>query len=214
MADRLSIYNDALLLVGERAVANLSENREPRRLLDQVWNSGGVKLCLEEGQWNFAMRSVQIAYDPDITPSWGYRYAFSKPDDWVLTSAFCSDEFFRVPITRYSDETSYWYSDSTPVYVRYVSDDDGYGMNLNHWPKSFAEFVAAHFATRLMLKMTNDEDRLAKVEKLREKFLTAAKNKNAMGGPTLFSAQGTWSKARQRFVGRRDGGTTGGNLIG
>ena len=64
MTDRLSLYNDALLLCGERALTSLSEDREPRRLLDQIWNSGGVNVCLAEGQWFFAMRALpgRVAY--------------------------------------------------------------------------------------------------------------------------------------------------------
>ena len=72
MTDRLSIYNDALLLCGERGLASLTENTEPRRLLDQVWNNEGVIKCLELGQWHFAMRGVQVDYDPDLEPSYGY----------------------------------------------------------------------------------------------------------------------------------------------
>ena len=60
MASKLILYNDALLLAGERSLANLSEDTEPRRLLDQVWNNGGVNLCLEEAQWEFAMRTVRV----------------------------------------------------------------------------------------------------------------------------------------------------------
>ena len=40
MITRLQLYNSALLLLGERNLASLSENREPRRLLDHVWDTG------------------------------------------------------------------------------------------------------------------------------------------------------------------------------
>jgi hypothetical protein len=103
---QLDVYNDALLLCGERFLASLTEEREPRRLLDRVWASNGVRTCLEMGQWNFAMRSVQIDYDSGVQPAWGYNRAFAKPTDWVLTSGLCSDEFMRSPLTRYIDEAA------------------------------------------------------------------------------------------------------------
>jgi hypothetical protein len=34
---QLFIYNEALGHLGERRLANLSENREPRRVLDSYW---------------------------------------------------------------------------------------------------------------------------------------------------------------------------------
>lgn len=213
-ASRLSIYNDALLYCGERALASLTENREPRRLLDQVWNNNGVENCLEEGQWHFAMRAVQVDYDPDIEPDFGYLRAFTKPDDWIVTAGLCSDEFFRVPLTRYIDEADYWYAELDTIYVRYVSDDNNYGMNFAGWPRTFAEFVAAHFAYKIIFKLSNDEKRVDSMLRLREKLKRVAKSKCAMAEPTSFPAQGSWSRSRVRGVNRSDGGNTGGNLTG
>lgn len=214
MTDRLSIYNDALLIAGERALASLTENREPRHLLDQVWNSGGVNYCLSKGQWYFAMRTVQLDYDVSITPSFGYARAFTKPTDWVITSGLCADEFFRVPLTRYFDEAGYFYAEVDTLYLRYVSNDTNYGNDLARWPEAFREFVAAHFATKIILKITNDETRLQKALAIREKFIKEAKSNCAMAQATQFEAQGSWSRSRQRWSNRRDGGNTSGSLIG
>lgn len=196
MTTKLDVYNDALLLCEERFLATLTDNNEPRRLLDQVWASGGVKTCLEEGQWHFAMRTVQIDYDTTIAPGFGYQHGFTKPDDWTLTSALCSDPYFNAPLTRYTDEAGYWYADLDTIYVRYVSDDEGYGNDLLKWPGSFREFVAAHFAAKIGPKLAKaDPDKLAKMRKQR---LLDAKNSSAMTGPTKFSAPGTWSMSRLR----------------
>lgn len=214
MTTQLDVYNGALLHCGERFLATLTENREPRRLLDQVWNTNGVISCLEQGQWNFAMRTIAIDYDTSIEPNFGYNRAFSKPEDWVLTSGLCSDEYFRTPLTRYIDEANYWYSDIDTMYVRYVSSDTLYGLNLNKWPESFREFVEVHFAFKIIGKLSNSESETKRLEKLRKDLLLVAKNKAAMAEPTSFPAQGAWSRARNRFPNRRDGGNTSGSLIG
>ena len=214
MADQLSIYNGALLIIGERFLASLTEEREPRRLLDFIWSDNGVKECLEAGQWNFAMRSSQIDYDPAVEPDWGYNRAFSKPDDWVLTSAVCADEFFRSPLTRYVDEAGYWYSDLDTIFVRYVSSSVSYGMDMGLWPEAFTKYVQAHFASRIIMRMSNSESEHERVRKFKEKQLLEARNRSAMTGPTAFSARGNWSLSRNRFPNRRDGGGTTGNLIG
>lgn len=220
-ATRLSLYNDALLMAGERAIVTLTDNVEGRYLLDQVWNNNGVDGCLEEAQWEFAMRTIQLDYDPSVTPSYGYASAFDKPDDWILTSALCSDEFFRVPVMRYVDEAGFWFSDLQTIYVRYVSNDPNYGANMALWPRSFTDFVAAHFATKIILKITNDESRLNlfinltnSEHSIRGRALLNAKSRCAMAGPTMLSAQGNWSLARTRGVNRRDGGNISGDLIG
>lgn len=218
---RLQLYNDALLMCGERSISTLNDATEGRRLLDIVWNNNGVDGCLEEAQWEFAMRTIRIDYDPDIEPDYGYNRAFGKPDDWILTSAVCSDEFFRVPVLRYVDEAGYWFSDLDTLYIRMVSNGASYGGDLAMWPRSFTEFVAAHFASRIILKITNDEKRQAMFvnpsnpeKSLRGRALLNAKSRCAMAGPSTYPAQGQWSKARLRGTSRRDGGGTSGNLIG
>lgn len=213
MTTQLDIYQGALNLCGERMLANLTEEREPRRLLDQVWSSNGVKACLEMGQWNFAMRSIQLDYDSSIEPGFGYNRAFVKPTDWVLTSAVCEDEFFRAPLLRYWDEAGYWYSDIDTIYVRYVSNDVAYGMDLNHWPESFREYVEEYFASKIVRKLTKSQDEEDRSKKRLKDKLMLAKSRAAMSQPTSFPPAGSWSQARNRFGGRRDGGNTG-SLIG
>lgn len=160
------------------------------------------------------MRTVQIDYDSSVQPSFGYNRAFQKPNDWVLTSSQCADEFFRNPLIRCVDEAGYWYADIDTMYVRFVSSDINYGMNINQWPDSFREFVEAHFASKIILKLSNSEEELKRVEDLRMRLLKTAKSKAAMAEPTSFPARGTWSNSRNRFPNRRDGGGFTGNLIG
>ncbi len=218
--DRLKLYNGALMLVGERRLASLSENREPRALLDEVWNDGGVRHCLEQAQWKFAMRTAMLEYDTSVTPSFGYQYAFPKPTDWVNTSAVCQDEYFRSPLLQYSDEIGYWFADITPIYVKFVSDSSDYGTNYANWPSSFTEYVKTYFASRIVGKLTGKDslrDRiLAKRSGLLDQALLEAKNRDAMAGPTTFAARGLWTRSRWgngRGGPLGDGGSPG-SLIG
>jgi hypothetical protein len=209
---QLSLYNGALLLCKERFLSSLSEEREPRRLLDHVYSNGGVKFCLEQAQWHFAMRTVMVDYESSIEPDFGYRRAFTKPTDWVLTSAVCEDEFFNAPLTRYFDESGYWYSDLDTIYVRYVSNDTDYGMDLNKWPESFREFVEAHFASKIIGKLSGSEEKTEEMLKLRQKLMLIAKNKSAMADSTKFPAPGSWSMARSGQANKSRGNR--GSLIG
>lgn len=208
---------------GERMLASLTEDREPRRLLDEVWASNGVEYVLAKGQWWFAMRTIRIDYDPAIEPDFGYRRAFVKPTDWIATSAVCSDEYFRVPLTAYADEVGYWYSDTYPIYVKYVSNDSNYGANLANWPGSFVDYAAAYFAGRIIAKLGGDKSAQREAlfgppglpeRGLIERNLHDALKAAAMTQPTQFVAQGNWTRARQgRRSGYNDRGN-GGQLIG
>lgn len=218
-ATRLSIYNGALLLCGERALSGLTDEVEARYLLDTVWNNNGVDGCLEEGQWEFAMRTIQIDYDSGITPTFGMARAFDKPTDWILTSALCADESFRAPLTRYVDEAGMWYADIDTLYVRYVSNDSNYGGNLAGWPRSFTEFVETHFASKIILKVSSDEGKQKLFfnpenpkHSIRGRALLHAKSRCAMSGPTQRPATGNWSLSRAVGGGRGDLGNTSGNL--
>lgn len=215
-ADQLSLYNDALLICGERFLSSLTEEREPRRLLDQAWASGGgaIKACLEEGQWRFATRTSQFDYDSGVQPTFGYNRAFAQPTDWVSTISVCSDEYFRSPLLRYVDEGGYWYSDIDTIYVRYISSDSMYGNNLAAMPEAFRQFVAAHLAAKIINKMSNSEAEWERVLKIRAASLLSAKNNAAKQDTTSFPARGAWSNSRNRFPNRRDGGNLSGNLIG
>lgn len=215
MTTRLELYNAALLICGERFIASLSEDREPRHLLDHVWDNDGVKQCLEAGQWRFAMKAVLLDYDTSIVPEFGYRRAFQKPTDWCATSAVCSDEYFNVPLTRYIEETGYWFSDLDELFVRYVSNDASFGGDLSIWPAKFADFVACHFASKIILKLSSDENKLKMIlgddfsgnnKGLLAVARKQAKSHDAMAGPTTFPAKGSWVSSRLRG-GRRDRGS-------
>lgn len=217
---RLSIYNRALAVLGERSLASLTENRPPRRYLDEVWQDGGVNHCLENGQWNFAMRAAQIPHDPDMEPAYGLNYAFPKPDDWMATSSICNDEFYTTPLLQYADEATIWYADITPLYVKYVSNDASYGLNFATWPDTFTDYVAHYFAGRVCNRLTGNakltEQLLAVPNGLVQKTLVTAKNRDLQAKPPQRPAVGNW--VRNRAGGWNggpfgDGGTTG-SLIG
>lgn len=203
MTTRLSLYNGALLLIGERKLASLSESREPRRVLDDVWDDGAVDYCLEQGLWNFAMRTVEVSYDPDVTPDFGLAYAFSKPDDWVRTAALCSDEYFNDPVTRYADERDYWFADLDTLYVKYVSNDDEYGNDLSLWPQSFVKYVHAYLAEEICERITQHESKLDGIQRKLKKRLSDARSKDAINAPVKFPPAGGWTSARMRGA-RRD----------
>lgn len=219
--DKLKLFNGALLICGARQLASLSENVESRHLLDNVWDDGGVDYCLSEGQWRFAMRTEQLDYSLTITPSFGLRRAFEKTSDWKLTSAVCQDEYFHTPLLQYTDEAGILYADIDTIYVKFVSNDVGYGGNLSLWPPSFVEYVKHYFASKIIGKLGPiDSPRavalLTKRSGLLDRSLEDAKNRDAINEPTRFLPQGSWGRARNGGRAGRSGfdGGNPGSLTG
>lgn len=213
-ADKLSLYNDALTLCGERMLASLTENREPRRLLDQAWAAGAVDFCLETGQWNFAVNSIKLVYSPSVEPPWGYRRAFDKPTDYIRTMGVASDEYFKNPLVRYVDEADFWFADLDELYIRYVSNLPEYGMNMGRWPVSFSEMVSSYLAMKIVTRVTQDVAKRAMVAADYKARRLEAKSNDAMNEPTTFPPTGTWVRSRMagRLGGCDDGGFRTGDL--
>lgn len=211
MADKLLVYNAALLLCSSRALGSLSENREPRRLLDNVWDNGGVKTCLEASYWNFGTRTMRIDYDPGVAPAFGFKRGFAKPSDWCRTSVVSASEYLRPSLvdTQFSDEGGYWFSDFDELYVKFVSDLPEYGMDLSLWPESFTRYVEAYFAYRISFKITRDKELTKELENNQMKLKDGSAAKDAQDSGTSVPLEGSWNRARggRRYSGRRDGGT-------
>lgn len=197
MTTKLLVYNGALTKLGERRLASLSENREPRRALDGVWDDGFVNKVLIAGLWNFATRTAEAAYSASVAPDFGYRRAYDKPSDFVRTVAVCSDEYFKCPVLDYADEGAFWFSDLDTMYLKWVSNGASYGGDLALWPDNFSEYAQWALAEKVCKRITQSEAGLQDVRKEMKKALTQARSTDAMADPTAFPPQGSWSKARR-----------------
>ncbi len=198
MTSQLTIYNGALRNCGERKLASLSESVESRRLLDDIWEDGAARYCLEQGQWNFAVRTVQLTYSPSVSnPDFGYRYAFDRPTDLVRLIGISGDEYFSMPLTDYQPEGEYFWCDLDTIYLRYISDDAAYGADMSLWPQTFVKFVQSYLARELgpRLKNFSDMDRINAEFKVK---LADARAKDAMEGPSGKSPPGSWVRSRSR----------------
>ena len=217
---RLELYNSALRICGERKLANLTESREPRFLLDDVWDDGWVDTVLEAGYWKFAMRTVRMNFESTVTPAFGYRRAFLKPTDWIRPYSVCSDEYFREPLLRYQDEQDYIFADLDEIFVRFVSNDNTHGSDLSTWTGAFADYASAYGASKIIHKFTADKEKLQMLLKPRTGYLAqtlqTARSLDAFNDATRMLPPGGWIRARGGRVGGGpfgDGGQTG-SLIG
>lgn len=216
MTSKLALYNGALRHCGERRLASLTENREPRRYLDEAWNDDFIKKLLEAGYWKFALRTTKLEIDPAVVVEFGYRNGFAKPTDMVQIAQISADEYFNTPLLGYTEEQDWLFSDVDIIYLQYVSIDDNYGSDLTKWTGAFSDFAEADLAVRIIRRLTQKDGDEAwnKMFKLRRRLLTTAKSLDAMAGPTKFMPEGSWVSARRGGGGGRGDGGNRGSLIG
>lgn len=203
MTTKLALYNSCLLIAGERKLASLTEEREPRRMLDQVWDDGAVKYCLEQGQWAFATRAVKLSYDTAATITFGLQRQFTMPSDYIRTVALSSDEYFTTRVA-YTVERNSWFCELDEIYVRYVSSDTAYGNDLTLWPETFTEYVAAHLCSRIIHRLTTDPKERDRVYKLSNMRHDDAKAKDAIGKDVAFMPKGSWVMSKRGRQANRD----------
>lgn len=212
MTDKLSLYNGALTVIGERKLANLTENREARRKLDDVWDNDLIDRVLQMGQWRFAGRSVELEASPSVTPSFGYQFAFDRPTDWIRTMKLAQDEYFKQPLTRVSVESSFWFSDLELIYVQYVSNDTQYGSDFSLWTVNFTEMVEHYMAFKVAPRLTGLDLDSSTLEAKWKRWKTDAKATDGMEESAKWPPKGAWASSRQGFRSGERGKNT--QLIG
>lgn len=205
MATKLGLYNNALMAMGERSLSSISEAVESRRVLDEIYDEV-VADCLEEADWNFAMETVKLDADTGVTPEFGFSEVFAKPTDWVKTSQISADEYFSTPLLQYYDDAEiFWSSDTTPIYVRYVSNDTGLGMELSRWPAAFRRYVELELASRIADRLSMGQG--SAVDAKRDRARKNAKNRDAMNeAQPKFAPEGSWGRSRTGRISADDRG--------
>jgi len=156
MADKLTVYREALRNIGAERLVSLTEVRPERVLLDDVWASA-ARTVLSEGLWNFATRTMLLDHDEDSAVYVGYDYCFSKPDDLVRTAGVSQDGQFNDGFELWKDEANFIYANLTTIYLEYISDDPAYGMNMGLWSEQFARAVSAYLSYQIALPVTSSE---------------------------------------------------------
>jgi hypothetical protein len=194
MTSKLDHYRDALLALGQERIADLTEASTARYALDDAYERA-LDYCLEQGAWNFAMRTMLLDPSASVVPDFGYAHAFEKPADWVRTYEIAENERFDPPLLDLRDEAGIWYADCDPLYVRMVSKDTAYGRDLSLWPESFANYAALYLARRAAKRITGAEPSSELLSDLK-RAKSDALAKDALNEPPRFPPAGTWARSR------------------
>lgn len=213
MVTKLQLFNAALDELGETNVADTGEVIASGIALVERYDRV-VADCLATGSWNFAMETIQADADTGVTPAFGFAKVFAKPSDWVNTVAISGDPYFSFPLTQYFDDANFWSADYTPIYVRYVSNDTGLGLDLTRWTPAFTRFVELALADRVCSRITQSDTLRERVEKRLKDARTRALAEDALNEPQpKFPPPGSWTMSRGGSRGSRERGNRS-TLIG
>jgi hypothetical protein len=160
--DKLKVYNDALILIGERTLTSLTENREPRRLLDSAFDFDAINYCLEIVKPVFSRKTIKLTVS---TPSANHDLdnVFALPSDWIATVDVYSDSRLDQPISRYINEDRAIACEYDTIFVRYASSDNA--EVYTKWSPAFANVVSTYLGRKISERLAPD-----KYEALDEKF--------------------------------------------
>lgn len=181
--DKLAIYNNALLLLGQRALANITENRPPRHLLDGAYNLNAVQYCLEIVQPHFATKVITLS-SPSASVGHAMANTHTLPADYIKLVRVYSDDKLDQEVNRYFIEGRSIVSDYPVLYVRYITDSKV--ATFGEWTPSFVRVVAAYLAREISIKSSPDE--YSKIEALFLDRVEAARGLEKESAPDRPSA--------------------------
>lgn len=196
MATKLKLFNGALIEMGHKPVVDTGEAVVSARTLVRVYDQV-VEECLADASWNFAIETIKSDADTGVEPNFGYKEVFAKPSDWLRTFAVSGDEYFSFPLLHYFDDSNFWSADQSPIYVRYVSNDTGLGLDLTRWPALFTRYVELELCERTVYKLTQSVELKKEIEEKKKKAALKAKNVDAMDEVNpKFPPPSSWTTAR------------------
>ena len=150
-----------------------------RRLLDECWDDS-VTYMLTQGLWNFGQRTVALEYVTDVEPAFGYTYIFERPEDYVRTVAISSSGELYPTLDDFLEENGYLHANCSPLYLQYVSNDNGYGLDQSRWPETFKKALAAYLAVEIAPTARLSASAMDALEKKLYGRLKDARTKDAM----------------------------------
>lgn len=197
---KLRIYNRALFHLGSRQLASLSEEREPRRVLDEIWGSSdeAVEFALSKASWGFGLRVVQWTLDESLETQFGWSYAFEKPTDYVRLEALSTDPRFLITLSgdRYAVENNYILTDYQLIYAKYVSNGNEFGFDSGLWTEPFIEYLGYYLAYHGAPRINGSFDEKEYLRKQMNRHLQNARSENTMEKGTRRLQSGNWARSR------------------
>lgn len=190
MTTKLIVWNQALMHLGSAPIADTTSTSVMAvNVFNNAW-TGVTEEAFNEGDWNFAKKTVPLVVSDSGVASSGYTYAYAYPSDYFRTIAVSPDPHFSSPYNHYMDEGGLLHCSSTDIYLRHISNS--YLDDLSVWPTMFWRFVAWKLAFETCERLTQGATQRDKLEKDVKTALRKAKSVDARNQQGGVIDRGSW----------------------
>lgn len=210
MATKLQVWKQALIHLGQATIVTLTDDVEAVNVFGNAWD-GVVEEAFNEGDWNAFKKSVALVASAtgDVAPGW--TYVWDYPTDYMRTIAVSQIGDFRHPFREFLDEGGFLHTNTTPIYLRYISDDKI--DNVEDWPTMFWRYVAMKLAYETCDRITNGATTQDRLQARLQKALRQAKSVDARNENNKVIYPGSWIRSRTSGAGIGSD-NSGGTLVG
>ena len=218
MANKLEVWNQALVHLEKEALASLTSQTEARYVFEKAW-PGVVEEAFNEGDWNFAKVSAALVLNNVETAATGWTYVFDYPSDYLRTLTVSNVPDFQQAFVDYIDQGGFLHANQNVMYLRYISNAKMAAATADAdlaWPTLFWRYVALKLAYETCGKLTGGSTLRDSLERRKEKALRQAKSIDARNENNKIDRPGSWLRARRGFggYGNRLGNTViGGEIV-
>lgn len=202
MADKLGVWNQALIHLEDSPITSLTDSVKSVRVFGNAW-TGVVEEAFNEGDWNFAKEVTELSQSG--TPSSGYTYSFTYPTDYERTIAINPDPEFDAPFLGYKELGGVINSNIAPLFIKYISTDKMADAEVTNWPTMFWRFVAVKLAYDTCGRITQGSSLEDRLERKLRKALIKAKSVDARNEEGSVIKEGSWLRARRGGAGKGGG---------
>lgn len=171
MASKLDIISAALILIGDKPLSSLSEDRVAAVVASNLYDSA-YESALSQHRWRFATGKVQLA-QLVAQPVNEYRYAYQLPSNLI----YLQRVFPAVDYEVFEDNL---YTDASEVEIDYT-----YKPAESELPAYFVKALEYQLAKEFAISITNAMgyfERMAEEERkawVRARFLDSSQRPNA-----------------------------------
>lgn len=202
---KLQLYKRAIIHCKQTPISALTDNVESRRRCDDHYDDV-LAWMMEQAFWRIGMRTVEITQNVGVSPAFAYEYAHDLPTDFVKKHTISASEFLDPPLdgqngpNQYLMEGGYIWANTTPIYMRYMSNDSSYGLDLTRWTEGMAEAASTQLGARIAPVLAGSDELADELDKRSRMLASKAATFDAMQQPTQAMRTGRW--LGHRFSGR------------
>ena len=149
-ASKLGLYQDALQIIGQRQLTGLTEDREPRHILDNAYDNDAIAYCLEIVKPVFSRITTKLS-SPSTSAQHALDSVHTLPSDYLDIVKVYSDDKLDQEIERYIIEGNTLACEYGTIYLRYVSDT--HITSFTNWTSTFSHIVSAYLAREISKKL-------------------------------------------------------------